>query len=272
MSSFCHRRDDMSHVRPSDRVARRAFTLVELLIVAALIAILAALIQPSIHGAIRHARRVKCMNNLKQMVHAFKCYINESRGVFPAHKQRGSGMSADGKEPDFWATDIYKYSPGHDVFFCPSILDTQYIAGTPWEWNFGPHRLGYGYNAYFLGLYSHNENIDLTPSLQGWMSTKRWLRLSEVKTPSMNILVADTNPIPPGNWWASSMWWPKSGAPWWEGVNAMRHLDEGGMVFNDGHAETRLSEEINPMSSPKETGDDFNIRFWDPQKRDNPDF
>ena len=88
----------------------------------------------------------------------------------------------------------------------------------------------------------------------------------------MNILVADTNPIPPGNWWSSSMWWPKSGAPWWEGVNAMRHLDEGAMVFNDGHAETRLSEEINPMSSPRSTGDDFNIRFWDPLKRDNPDF
>ena len=44
------------------------------------------------------------------------------------------------------------------------------------------------------------------------------------------------------------------------------------MVFNDGHAETRLSAEINPDSSPRSTGDDFNIEFWDPLKRDNPNF
>jgi hypothetical protein len=52
----------------------------------------------------------------------------------------------------------------------------------------------------------------------------------------------------------------------------MRHLDRGAMVFNDGHCETRRSEDINPGSSPKETGDDHNIEYWDPLQRDNPDF
>jgi len=251
---------------------RKAFSLIELLVVIAIIAVLLSILVPTLSRVADYVHRVSCMSKLSQIQKAFWSYLAAYDSVFPAHKQRGSGMSADGSRPDFWATDLLKFTYTQELFRCPSILDTEYIAGTPWEWNFGPHRLGYGYNCYFLGLYSHNPDIDLTAQLQGWMSTERWFKLKDIKRPADCLLLADTNPIPPGNWWASSMWWPKSGAPWWEGVNAMRHLDEGALVFCDGHAETRLSKDINPGSSPKETGDDYNIRFWDPRQRDNPNF
>jgi prepilin-type N-terminal cleavage/methylation domain-containing protein/prepilin-type processing-associated H-X9-DG protein len=80
---------------------RRAFTLVELLVVIAVIAILAALLLPALARAKQKARGIQCLNNLKQWVYALSMYKDEDEnGLIPREGQRRDGHVRQ----DSWAT------------------------------------------------------------------------------------------------------------------------------------------------------------------------
>jgi len=63
--------------------ARSAFTLIEMLVVVAVIALLAAILIPSVLGAREAARATACLSNLKQMGHAVQMYTQDNRSILP---------------------------------------------------------------------------------------------------------------------------------------------------------------------------------------------
>jgi prepilin-type N-terminal cleavage/methylation domain-containing protein len=66
------------------RNCRQAFTMVELLVVIAVIGILAAMLLPALSGAKAKARRTTCLNNLRQINLGLRTYCDDSNDASPS--------------------------------------------------------------------------------------------------------------------------------------------------------------------------------------------
>jgi len=114
----------------------RRFTLIELLIVIAIIALLAGMLLQALAMAKRRGHRVTCINNLKQLTLAFELYAQEWDDQFPEYHHGGdpsSGNRAEGGwvwydnftpggHADFDVTrgTVYRYVNSAELYRCPS--------------------------------------------------------------------------------------------------------------------------------------------------------
>ena len=63
---------------------QRGFTLIELLVIVAIIAILAGMLLPALSRAKLSARRIVCVDNLRQLGLATAMYVHDSNGYYPS--------------------------------------------------------------------------------------------------------------------------------------------------------------------------------------------
>ncbi|WP_162130590.1 DUF1559 family PulG-like putative transporter [Schlesneria paludicola] len=74
----------MTRLRMSvKRQPRRGFTLIELLVVISIIAVLASLIAPAVQSARRSARKLECLNNIRQVGMSMQNFASQFNGVLP---------------------------------------------------------------------------------------------------------------------------------------------------------------------------------------------
>jgi prepilin-type N-terminal cleavage/methylation domain-containing protein/prepilin-type processing-associated H-X9-DG protein len=106
---------------PMKTHARRGFTLIELLVVIAIIAILAALLLPTLGHAKQRARAMHCVNNLRQLGLATILYSDENEDRLPASSHMPKQMSWVASLPPYLSYKVTATNLGSvtDIYLCP---------------------------------------------------------------------------------------------------------------------------------------------------------
>jgi prepilin-type N-terminal cleavage/methylation domain-containing protein/prepilin-type processing-associated H-X9-DG protein len=119
---------------------RSGFTLIELLVVIAIIAILAALLLPSLARSKRDALRINCINNLKQLTLAANLYAGDNHDYLPPNiPDSDLGWVGGNVQPGTPVSDVtnwmilaqsvlYTYNPNPKIYQCPG--DQIAVVGT----------------------------------------------------------------------------------------------------------------------------------------------
>lgn len=285
---------------PDEHRRVRGFTLIELLVVVAIIALLVAILLPTLSRAKAQARMAVCKSNLREYGKACAYYLADYRDVFPPHVHHWEN-SLDGHGYPHWYNllDYYWFGefirPDHEtqasddqlrLARCPDLQDRRQDGRSDWEWAYNHRYIGYGYNAYWLGLYAWGEGVsDLWPNAE----THRWTKVTDVKQPAQCIQFADSSPADyEGGMYSSTLMYPFI-AKLGEGVST-RHFATGNTVrcryrrvfwypnglgnicYVDGHVDDRRSEDVNDIIHRRYLWDHRQRRggLYSPNEEDRP--
>jgi prepilin-type N-terminal cleavage/methylation domain-containing protein len=191
------------------------FTLVELLVVIAVIAILAALFLPLLSAAKARARRTGCMNNLRQIGLDVLTYAGDSEDSAPKTGWTTNSISRylDGQTA---FKKLLENQSNSSLFRCPA--DTFYydlrknvvkvfVPKPLYEQSISEYS-SYGFNGGSPTIFGY-----WTPNIAG-------VKLSSVKKPTRTVLVADFSAYLPWSWHR-----PGSTAPFNNAENIVSFVD-----------------------------------------------
>lgn len=135
---------------------RRGFSLVELLVVIGIIAVLIAILLPSLRKARISAQSAASLSNLRQLAVAVHGYKIDNRGYFPL-----TWPQVAGERRVRWADGVYPYLRSTEVYMSPQLDDNERRRmSKPFGHTLNPDGTvnaktiywgGYGYNYQYLG-------------------------------------------------------------------------------------------------------------------------
>ncbi len=178
--------------------ARRAFTLLELLVVIALLAVLLALLLPALSGAKDAARTTRCLSNQRQLVTAWTLYASAYADRAMPLAYWSAADIGTGEQRFWWGSHGNATTPpDHDRGMLTPYLDAALAPASVFEcpnqpWGTylpqGPSRSitsTYGYNGYYLSPAN-------TPGWGSSIARRPWRRLADLARPSDLFVFADT--------------------------------------------------------------------------------
>lgn len=197
---------------------RRAFTLIELLVVIGIIAVLVALLLPSLTKARKASIALQCASNMRQAGIALSMYQHDNNGYLP--------LPITNIPPSWlvWQHAVGKYIGGvrpYERIHCPAI-DLEVNGGSTLTFGLNVVLVEFNFN-----MYKRTNNIKNT-------SEVILLADSIMRRPSMG-----TNP-----WSGSYDLMPLEGFPYtayiWNGIADYRHAQKANVCYLDLHVDRAI--------------------------------
>jgi prepilin-type processing-associated H-X9-DG protein/prepilin-type N-terminal cleavage/methylation domain-containing protein len=235
---------------------KKAFSLVELLVVISIIALLMAILTPSVVGARRQANRVYCLNNLRQLVLAADSYAQNNNDYYPIAQYSWQDNASTTYAYCWDFTQITengqsKIVPGllwegdtiEKVQQCPSFKGKDSITDSPYT--------GYNYNTSFIG---HGQGEYVTGAYTGSVITNPTLPLFAIVMPAKTMQVrkpVECALFGDGLWSGGANKFMRS--PWyWDGDYDMGIIRSGGTQGYRHNGYTNVAWCDGHVSSQKE--------------------
>ena len=229
------------------RLRQGRFTLIELLVVIAIIAILAAMLLPTLQKAKEIAKLVTCNNNQRQITQSISFYADDYNDYYPPAALQSA------------ATDgVYlRWFPVVGVHLYPN-----YSMGQLQTWNSAMHssvfycpsetRITYD------GNYGINGDACITTPTPGAPKGITLVRRRLIQAPSVTFATADSHNDSASGFRLTPQWTPITSA--W-GIGAQRHGMKTVLSYTDGHTDTYKFSDIMPTLYPNDTNVERR-KFW----------
>ncbi len=236
-------------------MTRRAFTLLEILVTMAVVAVLVSLLLPAMRAARGSARTTACTSNLRQIATACGAY-EASNGALPAavlYFREGGGVRTVAWD---FAQHAGEWKPGPLWTYTDAPTAVQQCPDYDGPSNFGadPYT-GYNYNTSYLGHEGSYPTVDAAGApVDGWRTVRPGTPATAIRSPSAVAAFGDGGWRGGANKFMRSPLGTECDAPMacagtqafrhWGGCTCAAHLDGHVQVHVDPRRGPRMTDQL----------------------------